>query len=202
MLDTVLEGVFEQRLKQHCGDCSVERVFGDFPRDRDARSEARAHDVRVELEQLYLLAQRGELSRAGLKAGAQQVRELCEQRVGASDVDMHQRRDGIQRVEQEMWLQLCLELRELRLGEMSLQRQHPIALLLPPSEAGEAEQDRQPQAHIQKQLDSLVEKHLRPRVVTVSDFRERVDAVANAVDPSDEGDDDSREPRQMSYEPA
>ena len=87
--------------------------------------------LRVQLQQLRFLAQRSRLARAHREAGAQQVGEPRQQPVRALHVGLHQRRDGVQRIEQEVRLQLRLELRELRLGQVLLHRSRRSRSLLP-----------------------------------------------------------------------
>ena len=132
------------------GTCGIERVVRDVPGERDAAREALLHDVRVQLQQLQFLAQRSHVARARLQARAQQVGESRQQPIGALHVDLHERRDGVERVEQEVRLQLRLELRELRFGQVLLQRQQPLALLPPAREAREPEDDAEPQPREQQ----------------------------------------------------
>jgi hypothetical protein len=87
----VFERVLEQGLQQHRGDRRVERVVGDVPVESDASREALQHDCRVEPQQVELLAQRSHVLRAGVQARAQEIGELCQQAIGARDVDLHQR---------------------------------------------------------------------------------------------------------------
>ena len=52
---------------------------------------------------------------------AQQVAQSHERPIGGLDVPVHQRGDGVQRFEQEVWVELLLERLELGLDEPRLE---------------------------------------------------------------------------------
>ena len=56
-----------------------------------------------------------------LERQAQQVAEPHQRAVGGLDVPVHQRRDRVQRVEEEVRVQLLLQRRELRLDQPRLE---------------------------------------------------------------------------------
>ena len=68
-----------------------------------------------------------------------------QQPIGALHVHLHERRNGVERIEQEMRLELRLELRELRFGQVLLQREQLLALLSPARKTLEPENDAEPQ---------------------------------------------------------
>ena len=101
-----------------------------------------------------------------------------------------------------MGLQLRPQLPELRLGQVALQGQQPLALLLPAREALEAEDDAQPQAREQRDLHALVEEDVGPAGVLVRHSGERIHAVPDRVHADDERDGEQRRPRDVAQKPA
>ena len=201
-LDAVLEGVLQQRLQQQGGNGACERGAVDVPGQRDPIGKALLHDLRVQLQHADFLAQRRDLLVAPLQRRAQQIGQARQQPIGPRHVDLHQRRDRIQGIEEEMRAQLRLELGELRFGQRLLQRQQALALLLRLGERVEAEDESQPQAEEHDQLDRFVDQHVRPGFVRVRLAEQRIDAMANRVDGRDERNDDQRQPFDVMAEPA
>ena len=84
-------------------------------------AEARLLDLEVLGQEVELLLERHFLHADASQREAQQVAEPRQHRVGGVDVAVHQRRDGVQRVEQEMRLQLPLQRLQLRLDQPRLE---------------------------------------------------------------------------------
>ena len=105
-LDAVLEGVLEQRLGDHRGDFDGGQRVGDLPADLDTPLEACRHDVGVVTQDGQLIDQWVRRTRRLFRRLAQESGELAQQRVGARHILVHQGRDQIECVEQEVRLQL------------------------------------------------------------------------------------------------
>ena len=81
-------------------------------------------------QEVDLVLERHLLRADAIERQAQQVAQLRQHLVGGVDVAVHQRRDRVQRVEEEVRVELPLQRFELRLGEPGLQlRSRELALL-------------------------------------------------------------------------
>ena len=116
--NAVLDGVFDERLEHKVGHQRVERVRLHVEHNGQTIPEARLFDLQVLREEIELLLQRHFLHADVLQRHAQQVAQLRDHVVGGIDVAVHQRRDRVERVEQEVRLQLPLQRLELRFDQM------------------------------------------------------------------------------------
>jgi hypothetical protein len=105
------------------------------------------------------------ISFAPLQRGTQQIGQARQQPIGPRHVNLHQCRDRVQRVEEEVRAQLRLEMCKLCLGQRFLQCEQTLPLLLRLGKGVEAEDQPHPQPIKHQQLDRLVEQHLRPGLV-------------------------------------
>ena len=74
--------------------------------------------VEIGLDEVELFIQRQLLDVGGLERASQQLGELCQHQFGGVRIVPHQPRDGIQRVEEEVRMQLHLEGFDLGAGEL------------------------------------------------------------------------------------
>jgi hypothetical protein len=104
----------------------VTRFRVDVDRDAEPVAEAERHDLHVPLQKVELRLERHFLRADVLQRHAQQVAERGDHGVRAADVLVHQRRDGVQRVEEKVRLELHAQhlqrVREARLELRSSDR--------------------------------------------------------------------------------
>ena len=113
----MLDRVLDERLQDQPRHFGVERLGIDLELDRQAILEARLLDLEVLLQELQLLLQR-DAGRAGaIERQAQQIAQAADHAIGGVGIRVHERRDRVQRVEQEMRLQLGLERAQPRLDQ-------------------------------------------------------------------------------------
>src|SRR2546423_1832996 len=117
----MLDRVFDQRLQDQVGHASVERLRIDLHLDGQAISKACLLDQQITFEHLQLLLERYFLHADVLQREPQQVAQARDQAVGLLDIPVHERRDGMQSVEQEMRVKLHLEHLQLRLRQPRFQ---------------------------------------------------------------------------------
>ena len=170
---------------------AAERGAGDVPGQRDA--PAKRSCMICAYSSSMLISSRSEVDVWSPGAArAQQVGELRQQPVGARHVDLHQRRDRVQGIEEEMRAQLRLELGELRFGKGLLQREQALALFLLPGRTIEAEDDVRATGRRTDQLDAFVDQHVRPGFVPILLAEQCIDGVTNRIHGRDERNDDQR----------
>ena len=129
--DAVADGVFNQRLQNQVGDKRVEGARIDFGFDAKAIVEARLLNVDVLLQERELLMQRDFVHADAVERHAQQVGELERHVLGGFAVVASERGDGVQRVEQEVRLELDLQHFELSVGQLRFElRGKQLALLI------------------------------------------------------------------------
>src|SRR5688500_9803567 len=107
--NAVLDGVFDEWLQQKVGDQRMQRIGLDVEYHRQTIAEARLFDLQVLREEIELLLQRHFLHADALQRHAQQIAQARDHRIGGFDVAMHQRRDRVERVEEEVRLHLPLQ---------------------------------------------------------------------------------------------
>ena len=115
--DAMADGVLHQRLQDQMGHACIQRLWRDVHHDRQPVLQARLLDLEVGLEKGELLAQRHLLRLLVLEGGAQEVAEAGDHSPGGLRFGGDERRDRVQRVEEEVRLQLHLERLQPRLGE-------------------------------------------------------------------------------------
>src|SRR5215813_6411146 len=98
--DAVTHGVFDQRLQNQIRHARVERLRFDLDLHLQSIAESRLFNLQVAFEKFQLLPERGLLRSDILQRQSQQVAQPRDHPLGGFDVAAHQRRDGVQRVEE------------------------------------------------------------------------------------------------------
>src|ERR1051326_8029851 len=107
--DAVADGVFDQRLQYEVGHEQVERAGLDGAAHFEPLAEAHLLDFEVFIEVLHLAFQRDLLNAGTIEGEPQKIAEPRDHAVGALHITIHERGDGVQRVEEKMRLKLHLE---------------------------------------------------------------------------------------------
>src|SRR5205807_4057 len=137
--DAVSNRVLDQRLEEQVRDERDARVRGDVELHRESVLESDALDLEIVAEDLELAREGNLLFGDAVERRAQQLAQLGNHSLGGRCVGMDERRDGVEGVEEEMWMQLKLETLELGAGEPPLEllalvrraREAPRELFLP-----------------------------------------------------------------------
>ena len=117
---TVAHGVLDNRLNHKCRHQRVLDVLGDIEgRQHAVLAKARLLKRQVALGLCNLARNRNERSRV-VERGAVKRRELAQQLAGTQRVGARKRRDGVEGVEQEVRVDLCLQGAHLGAGRKLL----------------------------------------------------------------------------------
>ncbi len=100
-------------------------VVWDRHGDFQAIAESRALNIDVAIEQRQFLRQRHAIDEPGVQRLTQQMTEAADHPLSGGRLLVHQLRDGIERVEQEMWLQLHAQHLQSRLREQRFELRGP-----------------------------------------------------------------------------
>jgi len=119
--DTVFDRVLDERLQQQRRHQRVERLGLDLVPDHEAVGKTCSFDLQVLAEEVELGAERDFLFAEPLEREPQQVAQTHERPIGGVHVAVHQRRNGVQRVEQKVRMQLLVKGLELCLHEPGFQ---------------------------------------------------------------------------------
>src|SRR4029453_4313365 len=111
----------DQRLQQQNWNAGLSQVVGHTSAHFQPVAEARPLNVEIARQQLELAVERDLLSGAELQSLPEQVAQARNHVVGLVGVVMHHLGDGIQRVEEEVRLQLHVEQLQLRFGKTCLE---------------------------------------------------------------------------------
>src|ERR1019366_822350 len=117
---SVLDAVFDQWLQQHAGNHDGKRLRIEVLDDLElVRSKAHNFNVQIIVDELHFLAQRNERIRTVQQAAknGSELQDHFTRRVG---IEAHQRRNGIQRVKQEVRVDLILQRHHARLQQQPL----------------------------------------------------------------------------------
>ena len=122
MSDTVLHRVLDERLQDEVGDERRACVRGDVPLDPESIAVAHLLDLDVAAHEPQLLVER-QVDRSSFVEQIPQQLTEPDERVErlVLPVAPHEHRDGVQRIEQEVRLQLRLERGEARALELRLE---------------------------------------------------------------------------------
>src|SRR5690606_5001493 len=112
--DAVLDGIFDERLKNKVGHERVQRVGLDLEHYGQTVTESGLFDLQVLGQEIQLFLQRDFLDADHPEGDAEQVAEAGDHGVGRLDIAVHERRDRVERIEEEVRLQLPLERLEPR----------------------------------------------------------------------------------------
>ncbi len=174
----VLDGVLHRRQQQQGRQSAGERGLAGRDVHLQAVPEAGLHQRQERSHQAQLLGQ-GVLARHLGRGGlAQQLGQVAQQAVGAIHVFVHEVRNQVQAVEQEVGLHLLAQAGQAGLGELPARALQLFALgarfLHGPDAVAEGQQDGV--AH--QVLRALVHEHLGPRVGLVAHPGPRVNREA------------------------
>ena len=94
--------------------------------DGETILEARLFDVEVLLQEVALFLQRDDGLAAAIEGDAQQIAQAADHAIGRLGIAVHERRDRVQRVEEEVRVQLRLQRLQPRLDDLrfELRRAH------------------------------------------------------------------------------
>jgi hypothetical protein len=112
---------FFETLEDQVWHAGVEGLGLDVELDRQTVGESRLLDLEILAEELELLLEPHFVAADLLEREAEQIAQARERAVGLLDVLVHQRRDGVQRVEEEVRVELLLQRRELRFDQPGLE---------------------------------------------------------------------------------
>jgi hypothetical protein len=116
--DGVLDAVLDERLESEPRDSHVSSGLVGVHLVAEAIAEPHAFYLEVVADDPQLIVDRDE-RRLMIERRSQQRRELARHLLGAARILVDQRRDRVERVEQEMRLHARLERRQLRLGRQT-----------------------------------------------------------------------------------
>ena len=106
--EAVLDGIFDNGLQQHAGDKGIQRVFVDFLENLQfVGAEAGHFDIQVIVDEVEFVAQRAQKFHACAAGGARILDNLITTTARHVGIVTNQRRNRVQRVEQEMRIDLA-----------------------------------------------------------------------------------------------
>ncbi len=117
----MLDRVLHQRLQDQPRHFGVERLRVDVEAHRQPILEPRLLDLEIFLQELQLLLQRHAGRAGSIERDAQQIAQPADHPIGGVGVGVDERRDRVQRVEQEMRVQLGLERPQPRFDQSRLE---------------------------------------------------------------------------------
>ncbi|MNI31800.1 hypothetical protein D3C73_856920 [compost metagenome] len=123
--DAMAQRVFHQRLQDQAWNRAIKQFWCDVDAAVQAVLETRALDAQVQLDQFQFLAQTDFLAIVVLQKGTQQLAQAQQHVFGTGLVFIQQGDDCVQRIEQEMRLQLRLQCQQPRLRQLG---RHPACL--------------------------------------------------------------------------
>ena len=95
----------------------VIKTFGNGNFITQSRTKAGALDLKIVVHDFEFLRHRYKTALIGIQREAQQRRQFADRIFRTLRVGWDKCRDGVERVEQEVWMDARLERRELRFGE-------------------------------------------------------------------------------------
>jgi len=117
---SMLDAVFHQRLQQHAGNHGFKRCRIEILDDLElVPSKAHDFNIQIVVDELHFLAQRNERIRT-VQQAAKNGSEFQDHLASRVGIEAHQRRNGIQCVEQKVRVNLILQRRHARLQQQSL----------------------------------------------------------------------------------
>jgi len=118
--------VFYQRLEDQAGHGHAQGLRGDLAGDAQPLAEAGPLNLQIAVQERQFLFHRHQPPLAAGQHVAKHLGQSLDRRFGPGRIGVSQCRDGIERVEEKMRVDLGFERRQFRLG-----RQRPQPLLLP-----------------------------------------------------------------------
>ena len=119
--DAVPDRVFDERLQQQVGHERTTRLGRRLDGETEAILKANAFEVQILLRERQLLVQADFLRRLGRKRSPQQIAQLSDHPFREAWIVAHERRDGVQGIEQKVRSQAGFDVRELRAREIHLE---------------------------------------------------------------------------------
>jgi hypothetical protein len=113
----VPDGIFNQRLEHQVGHPGWQYIAVNLKFNRESVLEQRFLNLQVLFEEFKLFAQRDFLVLAALERGSKQVTQLGNGSISQVRMVIDQFRDGIQSIEQKMWVNLHFQRLKLSLGK-------------------------------------------------------------------------------------
>ena len=120
-LHAVAQGIFQQGLEDELRDERIVQCGVDVVADTQFFFVALLHQIQIQMRDLQFIGERDFVRARGAQRQAQQIAELREHHVGGFHVFIHHRRNRVQRIEEEMRLELEAQIFELRFGELRFQ---------------------------------------------------------------------------------
>src|SRR5688500_8132344 len=114
-------GIFHERLEDQMRNLYVAQLVVDAVRDLETIVEAGLLDLQILRKKLQLRIQRDRLPARVVEAHAQEITQLHEHAVRGIDIREIQHRHCVQRIEQEVRLELHAQRMKLRVRELGLQ---------------------------------------------------------------------------------
>jgi hypothetical protein len=118
--DAMFDGVFDEWLEDECGNHGVEHRGIDGILDAKSVAKPPFLNRKVTTEKIEFATQGNFLFVGGVEGGSQQFAEVSEHVVRSGGVAVNEGRDGVERVEEEMRIELHLECGETGLREAGL----------------------------------------------------------------------------------
>src|SRR6185369_5713138 len=119
-LHAVAEGILQERLQDQLRNEGVLQSRIDRIADAKLVFVTLLHELQVDAGDFEFFGKPDFVSSRDTQGEAQEITQLREHGVRGAHVFVHQRRDGVQGVEQEVRLELQAEIFELGLGELGL----------------------------------------------------------------------------------
>ena len=113
--------VFDERLKQEARDEFAQGLARCVNVGREPIGKTDVHDAEVPCQNLEFGFEPDLLRVAGPQGQAQHVAQAGKHLIRGLDVTMHERRDAVERIEQEMVMELRLQGRQLSLRQLRLE---------------------------------------------------------------------------------
>ncbi len=141
----IFDRILDQRLQQQRGQPRAGHRRVDFEARAQPVLEPHLLDLQIELQRLHFLLDRHLSRRLVDQRVAKERRKARQHRIGAVGLlEQHQRRDRIERIEQEVRVELIAQHRELRGRRLVLEMLHLVDLILDDQVEVDAEIERRP----------------------------------------------------------
>src|SRR5262249_6760883 len=133
--DPVADGVLDERLERERRHRLLQRGLVDIPRYAETLAEAVRLELEVRLHELPLVPQRGPVDSIAMDADrvVEKVAELLDRGFRQGGIAAHQAEHGVERVEEEMRIELSPQGGQLRLRPQSFGPRGAGFLLAQPS---------------------------------------------------------------------
>ena len=171
----VPDGILDQRLQDHRRDHSRVGAGLDNNIHAECVAEARLHQGHVQREHEQFVAKRDLVNLARAQGGPKQFPQLFQQLVGSLRVPVQGGRDRVQRVEEEVRLQLQAQVPELRFSQRAFDLGFAEAAFVRLAVRGESVEDEDHHGkadQLDRELHEVPERH--HTVVVASEAGDRI----------------------------